>query len=298
MKRITYLLLLCLAMTGCHTGQNEGEQLLQKLNEEKLSLVVSNADSISVYNRSRVDDLMELVESEPERLKGAVVADKRIGNAAAVLIAYGGVREVHTNAVTAQAREILRHAGVKLVAKGEIDMIYNRAGTAQCPMDSALNGVVEPAVGYAILRKQFYPQVKPSVAKQAEALGRILNADQLSLVVLKDDSLTRYNGRGVSDLVELVRDEPERLQGAIVADKMVGRAAAVLMVRGGVKAVFTNLISTPGKKVLDEAGVLLIAAEEVPEILNRDRSGQCPIEASISDAESIEECVEILEARF
>lgn len=298
MKKLTYLLVLCLFLGSCQSRHAEGKQLLQLLNDNHLSLVVSNDDSISTYNRSRVDDLMELTMNEPERLKGAVVADKRIGNAAAVLIAYNGVREVHTNYITHHGREILEKAGVRYFAADEADMILNRDGSAQCPMDASLNDVLDPAEGLAVLRKQFYPHIKPSVAKQAEAIWRILNADNLSLVVLNHDSLSRYNGRGVSDLVELVRNEPERLNGAIVADKMVGRAAAALMVRGGVKAVFTNLISTPARAMLDKAGVMVMATEEVPQILNRDRSGQCPIDASLNEAETIEECVQILEILF
>lgn len=295
MKKITYLLLLLMALTGCRDKHAEGKALLQKLNDEHLSLVVSNHDSVSSYSRYRVDDLMDLNLNEPERLHGAVVADKRIGNAAAVLIAYGGVKEVHTNYVTRHAREILEHAGVRLYAHGEADMILNRDGTGQCPMDSSLNEILDPGEGMAVLRALFYPA--PPVRTQGEALLGILNADELSLVVLNNDSLSTYTGRGVSDLVEILSEEPCRLEGAIVADKMVGRAAAALMAKGGVKAVFTNLISTPGKELLEREGVRVFADEEVPQILNRDRSGMCPIEASISDAESVEECVEILKNR-
>lgn len=298
MKKLTYLLVLCLFLGSCQSRHSEGKQLLQLLNENNLSLVVSNDDSISTYSRSRVDDLMDLNTNEPERLKGAVVADKRIGNAAAVLLAYGGVREVHTNYITHHGREILEKAGVRYFAADEAEMILNRDGSGQCPMDASLNDVLDPAEGYAVLRQKFYPHAKPSVAKQAEAIWRILNADHLSLVVLNDDSLSRYNGRGVSDLVELVRNEPARLKGAIVADKMVGKAAAALMIAGGVQAVFTNLISTPARELLEKAGVTVTASEEVPQILNRDRSGQCPIDASLNEAESIEECVQILEERF
>ena len=133
-----------------------GEQLLQSLNERQISLVVRNNDSTSYYTQPRVNDLMHLVTTEPERLKNATVADKRIGNAAATLIAYGGVREVHTNYVTYQGKQILRQAGVGLVYTTEGDYIYNRAGTAQCPMDSALNNCTSPQEGFDILRTQFY----------------------------------------------------------------------------------------------------------------------------------------------
>jgi hypothetical protein len=130
--------------------------------------------------------------------------------------------------------------------------------------------------------------------EQGKALLNILNADHASLVVLNDDSLSIHTDRGVQDLLRLLREEPERLQGAQVADKIVGRAAASLMVAGGVREVYTNLISTPALQLLRDAGIPVSFDEEVPQILNRDRSGQCPIDSRLNGAESVEECVEIL----
>ena len=137
-----------------------------------------------------------------------------------------------------------------------------------------------------------------ATVSQGEALLNILNAENRSLLVLNNDSLSYYSGRGVQDLLQLIREEPERLNGAIVADKMIGKAAAVLMVAGGVKEVHTNLICTPAKEVFSKAGVPVYATEEVEQILNRDRTGQCPIDALLNESDQVEECVRILQARF
>ena len=56
----------------------------------------------------------------------------------------------------------------------------------------------------------------------------------------------------------------------------------------------TNLISTPARELLEKAGIRVFAREEVPAILNRDRSGMCPMDARIADAETPEECVSLL----
>ena len=133
---------------------------------------------------------------------------------------------------------------------------------------------------------------------QGEALLNILNANQMSLVVLNNDSLSQYNSRGVQDLVRLLTDAPERLKGSTVADKMVGRAAASLLIAAGVREVYTNVVSTQALVMLREAGIKVHFTEEVPQILNRDQSGQCPIEASINEVDNIEECVAILQDRF
>ncbi len=70
-----------------------------------------------------------------------------------------------------------------------------------------------------------------------------LNDLQVSLLVRNAGLTTEYNQRGVNDLLQLVNNEPQRLQGAVVADKMVGKAAAALMVVGGVKRVYIPTLS-------------------------------------------------------
>ena len=132
-------------------------------------------------------------------------------------------------------------------------------------------------------------------SEQGAALLNILNAEQASLVVLNHDSLSIHTDRGVQDLLQLLFEEPERLRGAQVADKIIGRAAASLMVAGGVSEVHTNLISTPALQLLREADIPVSFDEEVPQILNRDRSGQCPIDSRLNEAETVDECITILQ---
>ena len=126
----------------------------------------------------------------------------------------------------------------------------------------------------------------------------MLNEQGLSLLVYNNDSLTTHANRGVQDLLQLLSEQPERLNGAVVADKIIGKAAAAIMATGGVREVHTNIICTPAKQLFEQQGVLVFATEEVPMILNRDRSSMCPIDTQIADIESIEECVDILQARL
>ena len=156
MRKIVYFLVANLALVSCKQQSPDGAQLLKILNDENLSLVVSNNDSISRHASPRVDDLMRLVTTEPERLQGAVVADRQVGNAAASLLACGGVSEVHTNYATQSAKRILEQAGVKLVYVREGDMIYRTDSTGQCPMDSTLNGIADHRQGFELLKEKFY----------------------------------------------------------------------------------------------------------------------------------------------
>ena len=124
----------------------------------------------------------------------------------------------------------------------------------------------------------------------------MLNQNSLSLLVRNRGITTQHTQHGVNDLLDLVKTEPERLKGAVVADKIIGKAAAAIMIYAGVKAVYTNIVCTPAREMFEEAGVVISAKEEVPMILNRDRSGQCPIDSRLNDASTAEECVRILES--
>ena len=97
------------------------------------------------------------------------------------------------------------------------------------------------------------------------------------------------------DLLQLLSEQPERLKGAVAADKIIGKSAAALMIAGGVKEVHTNIICTPARELFEANGVLVFAEEEVPMILNRDKSSMCPMDTQIAEVESIEECVAILQ---
>ena len=61
-------------------------------------------------------------------------------------------------------------------------------------------------------------------------LINILHEENLTLIVKSaDGSLHRFTQRGVKDLLTLVSERPEVLEGAIIADKAVGKAAAACM---------------------------------------------------------------------
>ena len=121
-----------------------------------------------------------------------------------------------------------------------------------------------------------------------------LNAQGLSLLVRNRGITTEHTQRGVKDLIGLLDEQPERLKGATVADKMIGKAAAALMIEGGVKRVYTNLICTPARELFEKAGIPVEATQEVPMILNRDRTGQCPMDSKLVDTDDVSECVRIL----
>lgn len=66
-----------------------------------------------------------------------------------------------------------------------------------------------------------------------EDIIRLLHEGKHSLVVSNGEVRT-FDKRGVADLYALLREDSEFLKGASVADKVVGKAAAALMILGEV----------------------------------------------------------------
>jgi len=114
-------------------------------------------------------------------------------------------------------------------------------------------------------------------------------------VIANGDRIRTFTQRGVADLYDLLVQEPEFLYGASVADKVIGKAAASLMVLGGVREVYTRTISRPALQLLQEAGVMVTCDEVVDHIINRDRTGWCPLEQASRDLHSAKEIFPVIE---
>lgn len=274
---------LMLMLTGCN---RQAEKMLNALDEQGVGMIIDNQGEKTTYNQPGVQDLLRLTAEEPERLKGAVVADKRVGKAAACLLIEGGVKRVNTPLVSTPAKEMLQAAGIPLYAREEIPLMVNKDGTDLCPMEKKLLDAKTPEQCAAVLR---------GAAIEGFQMLDMLNEQGLSLLVYNNGELTTHANRGIQDLLQLISDQPERLKGAVAADKIIGKSAAAIMIVGGVKQVHTNIICTPARELFEANGVLVFATEEVPMIMNRNQSGMCPMDTQINEVESVEECVAILQ---
>lgn len=96
--------------------------------------------------------------------------------------------------------------------------------------------------------------------------------------VIRNGEIRTFTQRGVADLYDLLNQDPAFLKGAQIADKVIGKAAAALMVLGGISEVYTDTISEPALALLQNAGVQVDCVQVVPRIQNRAKTGWCPLE--------------------
>lgn len=97
-------------------------------------------------------------------------------------------------------------------------------------------------------------------------------------ILTKDGRLLESALAGVAPLTDWLQKEPELLRGASVADRVVGKAAALLMLCGGVREVYADVISEHAAICLGGSCVPFYEGERVPYIINRARTGMCPME--------------------
>lgn len=128
-----------------------------------------------------------------------------------------------------------------------------------------------------------------------EKIIDLLHSGGYSCVIGNGAEIRTFTQRGVADLYDLFQQEPSFMEGACIADKVIGKAAAGLMVLGGIRRVYADVISQPALTLLHDANVEVTYIRLVPFIENRDKSGWCPLETACHEISSLEEIFRIIE---
>lgn len=126
-----------------------------------------------------------------------------------------------------------------------------------------------------------------------ERLIEMLHHDGVTLV-LENGGVHTFSGRGVRDLYLLLTTRPGLLHGATLADKVVGKGAAALMILGGIKRLHAEVISEAALALLAGQDIEVSYREKVSQIWNRTRTGRCPVETLCSEAWTAEECLPLI----
>jgi len=110
------------------------------------------------------------------------------------------------------------------------------------------------------------------------AVQELKNHDY-SLVAVKNQTV-RFTGRGpgLRPLLQAAEQLKEQLAGACLADKVVGKAAALLCLHFKVSSLYTPLISLPARQFERHPGLPFQAERSVPFIRAGEGEKKCPME--------------------
>ncbi|MFH2109641.1 MAG: DUF1893 domain-containing protein [Candidatus Bathyarchaeota archaeon] len=111
-----------------------------------------------------------------------------------------------------------------------------------------------------------------------------------SLMVYRDGALVfQSSSKGIRPHLEAIDQLGEGLRDAVMVDKIVGRAAALLILYSGAAEAHAAVLSTQGRRVLEMHGLRFTYAEEVEHIKMRDGRIYCPFEAMVQGLTNPEE---------
>ncbi len=130
-----------------------------------------------------------------------------------------------------------------------------------------------------------------------KAITALDSEEGLTLTVVRANGrLETFRRHGVVDLLEIVRTRPEVLAGATVADKVIGRGAAALMVAGGVCQVYGEVMSRPALEMFGRfPSIKVDYGTLVDAIRNRKGDGPCPVEALTMGVTDVGECLNLID---
>jgi len=123
--------------------------------------------------------------------------------------------------------------------------------------------------------------MKNNLAKAKE----LLKSGNYTCVVTNGKDVFTSTDRGVKPLLSWF-DDGEDFADFVVADKVVGKAAAYIYVLLKVSYVYADVMSKKATEVFEKWGVDYSGGVLVDAIRNRTNTGYCPMEQAVADISS------------
>lgn len=130
-----------------------------------------------------------------------------------------------------------------------------------------------------------------------EKAEEMLKSGVYTCVLRKGEEMITCTERGVKPLLDLL-DSGKALNGFSAADKVVGKAAAFLYILLDVKTVYAPVMSISAIHLFEAKGVLFRYDASVKNIINRSRTGICPMEEAVKELSVPEEALKAIRKRL
>ena len=109
-----------------------------------------------------------------------------------------------------------------------------------------------------------------------------------SLVVLySNGECKEYYQNRIKDIKEILQNNKIALQGATIADKVIGKVAGSVLTVAGVKEIYSDVMSEYAIPVLKDNNISFEYKKIVNYIENNDKTGMCPMENKYKDEKDI-----------
>jgi hypothetical protein len=117
--------------------------------------------------------------------------------------------------------------------------------------------------------------------------------NHLTLIFIKNNNiLFKTKSHRISGFLTAIQDLDRKLENASVADKVVGRAVALLCAFSRIKAIYAETLSMKAVDVLEKAGVTYEWKGLVDTILDTNKNDVCPFEKTAAQISSPKDAYE------
>ena len=121
-----------------------------------------------------------------------------------------------------------------------------------------------------------------------ERAKELLKSKGFTCVMCKGETLYTSEKRGVVPVLEKLEQNTE-LKGFSVADKVIGKAAAMLFHLADISVLYGEIMSVPAKEYLEKTGIAFSYGMLTDRIINRSGDGLCPMETAVSGIDDPDE---------
>jgi len=127
-----------------------------------------------------------------------------------------------------------------------------------------------------------------------ETAKKRLHTELAALAIVKEGEIIfETRSRRISGFLEAIDRLGPKLENASIADRIVGKAVALLCVYVRARAVYADVLSRKGKALLDSKGIVCEWNELVENILDLNKSKLCPFEQAAGDVSDAVEAYDV-----
>lgn len=106
-------------------------------------------------------------------------------------------------------------------------------------------------------------------------------AKDTTCVLVKEDKIILSKDKGIAPILKLI-NAGENLENFSLADRIVGKAVAMLVVYSKIREVYAEVLSEKGEEVLKKHNIKYSYKTLTENIINRKGDDICPMEKTVS----------------
>lgn len=131
-----------------------------------------------------------------------------------------------------------------------------------------------------------------------EKVKKMLEQEEVTFSAVTKNGLITSSLRGIAPMMNLLQEDEASLSDACVADRVIGRAAAFLLLKGRAAKLYAKVISRHALDILEKSQIEVVYDKCVPYIVNRKGDGMCPMEECVLNTEDADEAYRLLSEKL